>query len=814
MRKIEILAPAGSYESLLGAVHAGCDAVYLGGKSFGARAYADNLEKEEMLRAMDYVHLRDKKMYLTVNTLLKDTELENELYQYLLPYYENGLDAVIVQDIGVMAFIKKYFPKLPIHASTQMTLTTAYGIKAMEDMGVTRFVTSRELQIEEIKKIRKNTKLEIEAFVHGALCYCYSGQCLFSSVLGGRSGNRGKCAQPCRLPYYFYNNKTLLSKKETPYLLSPKDTCTLQLIPELIEAGINSFKIEGRMKRGEYAALTAGIYRKYVDYYEDLGKEGYDKYLKNHREEYEYDQKCLMDLYNRGGFTTGYYQTRNGKSMMTMGRPNHSGVYIGKVTSVKGNKAAFQLEEDIYAQDVLEFRDQYGNPLYDYTVKDTRKKEEGLAKSNFKSGCKIKPGDLVYRTKRNQLLNQLKKDYIETISTIGILGYFSGYLGKPMKLTVALDEISISVETDILEVAKNQPISEAQIEKQLRKTGNAAFFFENLELDIDENIFIPVRKLNELRRMALEKLEEKIAAQWRRKAEPITEEERDVTLPQGDTKMFVLVTKLEQLKQVIQYEWVEGIYLDVPCEEQDIVEEMIEQAVFNHKKVYYVLPYILREKDYIQYEKALKKETPFQKIFYHKKIKGFLLRNYEEVYLIKKYNKELQDKELILDGNLYVFNQRAKEYWTKHDITRTTAPYELNDSELKKMGLKGQEMIVYGHIPLMVSAQCLVKNCKECNRKPDTYQLQDKKGKIYLVKNICRYCYNLIYDQIPISLHSYSEEILRMRPSAVRINFLDETPKEINSILHAFQCMFEKNKKEITEIEWDFTCGHYKKGVK
>ena len=264
MRNVEILAPAGSYESLCGAINGGCDAVYLGGSKFGARAFAENFDEETMLRAIDYVHLFDKKIYLTVNTLLHNEEIEEELFRYLEKYYSQGLDAVIVQDVGVLEFVHRNFPMLPIHASTQMTFTTEKGGEAFKNHGVTRFVTSRELSIKEIQNIRKKTDLEIETFVHGALCYCYSGQCFLSSMIGGRSGNRGRCAQPCRMQYEVREQDGRKLHTE-PYVLSPKDMCTLDCIPDLVDAGIDSFKIEGRMKKPEYAAYTAHLYRKYTD---------------------------------------------------------------------------------------------------------------------------------------------------------------------------------------------------------------------------------------------------------------------------------------------------------------------------------------------------------------------------------------------------------------------------------------------------------------------------------------------------------------------------------------------------------------------
>lgn len=307
--RTELLAPAGSYEGLQAVVKAGADAVYIGGRMFGARAYAKNPEKDEMLEAIDYAHLHGKKIYLTVNTLLKNQELFGELYDFLAPYYAQGLDAVIIQDFGVLSFIKKEFPGLPIHASTQMAVTGPHGAGLIQEAGASRIVTARELSLKEIRDIYERTGAEIESFVHGALCYCYSGMCLFSSMLGGRSGNRGRCAQPCRLPYTAYQQGKQINGKNQSYLLSPKDMCTIEILPELLQAGVYSLKIEGRMKRPEYAAGVTAIYRKYLDLFE------------RHPESYQIeaeDMQELLDLYQRDGFNKGYYQVHNGKEMMAV----------------------------------------------------------------------------------------------------------------------------------------------------------------------------------------------------------------------------------------------------------------------------------------------------------------------------------------------------------------------------------------------------------------------------------------------------------------------------------------------------------------
>ncbi len=316
-KKLELLAPAGSYETFCAVISAGADAVYLGGNAFGARAYANNFSEEELLCAIDYAHIHGREVYLTVNTLFKEQELEHQLYDYLLPYYKQGLDAVIVQDIGAFSFIKKEFPGLDIHTSTQMTVTNRYGAQLMKEMGASRVVTAREMSFAEIKDISDHVDIEIESFIHGALCYCFSGQCLLSSMLGGRSGNRGRCAQPCRLPYEVFDaNKKQITGADRPYILSPKDLCTIEYIPQLAESGIYSFKIEGRMKQAEYAAGVVSIYRKYMDRYLEFGADGY-KVSKE-------DMQKLYDFGNRSGFTKGYYIQHNGKDMITFEKPNHA----------------------------------------------------------------------------------------------------------------------------------------------------------------------------------------------------------------------------------------------------------------------------------------------------------------------------------------------------------------------------------------------------------------------------------------------------------------------------------------------------------
>ena len=306
-KEFELLAPAGSFEILKAVIAAGADAVYVGGSQFGARAYANNFTEEELLEAIDYVHLRGKKLFLTVNTLFKNNEIKDALYDYLLPYYKKGLDAVIVQDFGAIDYIKTYFPDLPIHTSTQMTVTGVEGARFLKNLGVERVVLARELSILEMKKIKEEAEVELEAFIHGALCYSFSGQCLFSSILGGRSGNRGRCAQPCRLPYAVLDESKKEYKKES-YVLSLKDLCGIEYLQQLREAGVYSLKIEGRMKQASYAAGVVSFYRKYIDLEKQVSKD---------------DMQHLYELGNRCGFTTEYFTKHNDKSMITFEKPSY-----------------------------------------------------------------------------------------------------------------------------------------------------------------------------------------------------------------------------------------------------------------------------------------------------------------------------------------------------------------------------------------------------------------------------------------------------------------------------------------------------------
>ena len=815
MRQVEILAPAGSYESLVGAINGGCDAVYLGGSKFGARAFANNLDEETMLRAIDYVHLFDKKIYLTINTLLHNEEIEEELFSYLEKYYMQGLDAVIVQDVGVLSFVHRNFPKLPIHASTQMTFQSEKGGKLLQNYGATRFVTARELSLKEIKQIRQYTNMEIETFVHGALCYCYSGQCFLSSMIGERSGNRGRCAQPCRVPYDVMDLSGR-KIKTPPYVLSPKDMCTLDKIPELVDAGIDSFKIEGRMKKPAYAAYTAFLYRKYVDLYLEYG-ESYEAYLQKHKRELEQDYIKLMDLYNRGGFSEGYFHEHNGPKIMSMVRPNHWGVKVGEIENVQKNRVGIKLEQDLYAQDVLEIRREDGNALYEYTVKDDISKKKGYTETNVKPGMKIAKGMGVFRTRRNALLNEITKNILEQPKKRKVDFYFSGVAGSPMELTCVVGDISITVTGEIVEEAKSQPMEESKIAKQLNKLNATNFQLDNCSIYLNGNIFIPVGQINELRRKAILALEEAIVEEYKRER-PVKKESTCMEEKKKHTTgVVVSVSSMEQAEAVEKFSEIAEIYLDMGVLTEEEIFEILE---FAKKKVYLIFPAILRRKDYKQYEKALSVACKEQKasnslgnLLLHKKVKGFVIKNYEGYELWRNYIKKYTDRECILDYNMYTFNREAKQFWKKQEITHSTASIELNGYEWRKNGCGDQDVIIYGHLPLMTSAQCVKKNTSECTKCSERLVLSDRKfHKNFIAMNRCQYCYNQIYDGIPLSLHEYIEELKELSPKNFRLDFVFESKTEVVMILQYYLQRLAGETINSCPIE-EYTTGHYRKGV-
>lgn len=713
-RDVEILAPAGSMECLRAAVAAGADAIYLGGTKFGARAYAQNLSEEDLVQAIEYVHIHGRKIYMTVNTLLKDREL-NELYAYLLPYYKAGLDGVIVQDIGAVKFIGEYFPEMPVHASTQMTITNTLGADFLKRYGITRVVPARELSLKEIRDMKKQTGLEMECFVHGALCYCYSGQCLLSSMIGGRSGNRGQCAQPCRLPYQ-------TEGKKPADLMSLKDLCTIDILPELIDAWIDSFKIEGRMKQPEYVYTVVKMYRKYADQYLKLQKEGKGK---SSYHVSEADKRELLATYQRRGYCEGYYYQHNGKDMVSLKRPKNG--------------------------------------------------RDGSAEEKPWQDIKV-------------------QEKINGILTLSV--------GNRAKLTVSCGDVTVECIGQEVQAAQKQPLDPARIEKQMRKTGNTEFTFDNLEILIEGNVFLPMQALNELRREGIEELTEQIQMQYRREeagcgmktatagfdsdVDGVTE-----TAGKKECCISASVQNKAQLDTAVNSK-IRYIYLeeDVEFEREDGVQYFL------------AMPYIFRENTIKRYEKMY---TEIEK-----KYDGILIRNWESYAWLKRHEYQ---KEIRSDYNLYIFNRKTKEELRRLGIARGTASVELNDRELARIGIEEQVFIAYGYQPVMISAGCIQKTSASCDGKGGVLSISDRYQKKFAVRRYCRDCYNVMYNSAPLFLADKAEEVHALAPAELRLDFTTESSGQVKEICHAYTLAFEKGCKTEPPMQ-DYTRGHFKRGVK
>lgn len=828
----EILAPAGSMKAMEAAIKAGADAVYMGGSRFGARAYADNPGTDELIEAIRYVHLYDKKIYLTLNTLLKEEELDL-VGDFLLPYYNAGLDGIIIQDPGVFSYVKNNFPGLALHASTQMNITGTASARLLKEAGATRIVPARELSFEEIRQMKEATGLEIETFVHGALCYCYSGRCLMSSILGGRSGNRGRCAQPCRLPYEVNGNQN------GSYVLSPKDLCTISLIPQLCQAGIDSFKIEGRMKNPEYVATIVSIYRKYLD-----------QYLDHPEAEYKVsdeDWNLLLEAYNRGGFTDGYYENHNGQDMMSMERPNHQGLKAGNIDKIRDGKIYFRAEIDIHKGDLIEISMPDGEENITLTSPEDCKKGQ-MFSLNARKLKSIKPGFQLLRTGNPWMKKQLEDNLLSKEKKIRITGQAEFSIGQPAMLKMKLEDgREITVEGDLVSEAQDKPVMEQQLRKPLSQTGTSRFEFISLDIEVDENAFLPLGAVKKLRRQGFETMEQMLMNQnsrtnpenvncWKRESEK--EEGRSVASDtaeiqpsaddtaeglsgtadrtgrfcadnaQAKPKLRVCVEDREKVYPLLHMKEVDGIY--IPFEEFSAAEreELLEKAAKAEKKIFYALPYVFRNYAQKQFEKhweAICKEQPA----------GILLRNIDEFAWVREACKEEEPGfEIIFDQSLYSYNKEAifmYDQWMKGGH-RYTYPLELNSGEWRELPLEQGEMIVYGRIPLMVSAQCVTQNTKGCLGTPGYLAMTDRYQKKFYARRHCKYCYNTIWNGVPLSLQGLKGELEEMLPGSIRLHFTLEKEEEMRQIVRTFY--EEWNGLMITkQMRGDFTRGHYKRGV-
>lgn len=801
MKQIEILAPAGSYASLKAALASGADAVYVGGDKFGARAYAENFTREQLLHAIDEVHLHGKKIYMTMNTLLKEKELMESFVPYFEPYYEQGIDAVIVQDMGVLTMLKKHFPDVAIHASTQMTITNELGARFAKQEGIQRVVPARELHIDEVRKIAE-TGIEVECFVHGALCYCYSGQCLYSSLVGARSGNRGQCAQPCRLPYQ-------VDGKKASYVLSLKDICTLQGIPDLIEAGVCSFKIEGRMKKPEYVAAVTSIYRKYTDWYLQNGRDGFGVEQK--------DMELLMDIYNRGGFHSGYYGQQNGRDMVSLERPNHAGVPALKVIQPQKKQMQVKALTKLHKGDVIEIPWKSESEPENYTLgQDYPKGQVFFIPVRKMKG--LEKDTILSRTRNEMLLKEMKALAEKEIKE-KIKGKLMLSLTKSAKLILSGNGIVVESNGAQAEPAKNQPMDAARISKQMRKTGGTPYEFESLEVEIEDTVFMPMQALNELRRQGIQSLEEAVLEKYRRHRLPFKEcsdskiawnekneknEKKDSCV--GVPGLFVSVEQWEQFLCAKENPYVNRIYTDSTLVQRKTPEEwkqILSLGTKERTQIYLSMPYIFRERAHKIFEKMW--QAGIVELF-----DGVLIRNLESYQFLQEKGYE---KPIILDANVYMFNTQSKEFWRHKKVHGMTAPMELNEKDLNLLGVRDMEMVVYGYIPMMVSAQCVQKTIYGCNGQEAIHYLKDRYKKEFTVKNYCDYCYNIIYNSVPLMLEGEIASIRKLSPAAIRLSFTRETDLEMEVLLRQYGEQIIEDKK-LEPLKMEHTKGHFKRGVK
>lgn len=747
-KRAELLAPAGSFASLKAAVAAGADAVYMGGARFGARAYAQNADQDEMIAAIEYAHLHGCRLYMTVNTLFKENEL-GELYEYLLPYYKAGLDGVIVQDLGALSFIREHFPGIELHASTQMTITSVYGAKELKRLGCCRVVPAREVSLEEIRRIYDETGMDIETFVHGALCYCYSGQCLMSSLIGGRSGNRGRCAQPCRLPYRVYGqeNGTAVNKEDQKCVLSMKDLCTLDILPQILEAGVFSLKIEGRMKSPRYTAGVVRIYRKYLDRYLEYGSEGY--YVEPE------DKKELLDLFDRGGFTSGYYTRHNGRDMIALKE---------KPEFRETNKELFDFLDREYVE--------------------TEKKEpvEGYAylAEGLPSVLTLTCGDISVTVSGQE--PQAAKNQPMTREKV------IRQLGKTGATAFEFTELEAEVCGALF-----LPI---QALNELRREG-----FEALTEAIQ----------NQWRRKAPEAGEVQNGADSGEKssraagcAGPVPDESA------GKRPMYLTVSAEtgDQLSAALAVPEVRRICLDASSFQPERWAEFVQLIHQAGKECYLTLPHIFRTHaiGFFRTYRSCLEQAGFD---------GLLIRAFEEIQWMRE---EQISFSASFDASVYAWNHGAVHTLKEEQAAFITAPWELNSRELepvfeacRREGLPA-ELIVYGRAPMMVSAQCITKTVKGCSKCPSLLWMKDRTGARLPVQNHCAFCYNTILNPLPVSLHGCADSVKRLAPEGLRLCFTIETGEETKAVLNAFAAEFIRGENAEPPFT-EFTRGHFRRGV-
>ena len=805
MKKIELLSPVGDFECLKAAVQNGANSVYFGAANFNARASAANFDLTNLKEAIDYAKLRGVNTHLTLNTLIKDTEFEDAVL-LAKKAYEFGIDAIIVQDLGLARFLIKNFPDLPIHASTQMTVHNLEGALEAQKLGFKRVVLSRELSLEEIQYICSNTNVEIETFIHGALCISYSGQCLFSSMIGGRSGNRGKCAGPCRLPYELsgtlpsssqnQTSKTNNSKSEVStiskgYLLSTKDLCGLEFLPKLIDAGVMCFKIEGRMKTPEYVATVTRIYRKYIDL--ALSNKPYiiD----------EKDVKDLMQVFNRGGFSTGHLDSKANTSLVFPEKPNNMGIYIGNIANLKPNKGHvfINLTDNVSIGDTIEFEKESTK----YTVSELMIKNKNIT-TGFKKQLvevgrmkgNLHIGDKVYKTNSKELSTSSYLSYQEEHKKIDLSACITLKKNSPILLSVStlsntnpiFDDISVSLSSDILPVeAKSQPLDKNRVKSQLNKTKDTIFTFKDIDVILDDNLFLPsIKVLNELRRNALDEILLIANSRILRNSPtlPILNTSTHNNNKKDKKEISILLNILDENKNYNDLKNIDNVYVPLKYFGNKKYENIIKNICENfHAYIY--LPTIIKS----NYTNLL--HNVIDNSIETFKVSGFVVSNISNGDFIYKMKNKYKDRfKFIGNYTLNIYNNKSIQEWKELGINRLTVSPELDKSTIDNIlnnSSVEQELIVYGRTPLMSMNYCLLGKTNKCY---PTCGTQCKSNTKYYLKDRLGFLFPILPDSIQTVSTLYNSKITSICPkdfvnaTSYRIDILGETIDDINNIIN------------------------------
>ena len=805
---VELLSPAGDFECVKAAVQNGADCIYLGGYAFNARAYASNFDKEGLKDAIRYAKLRNVKINFALNTLIKDDEFNDaiELAKYV---YTLGVDAIIVQDLGLARYIIKNLPGMDVHASTQMTIHNLQGVLALEKLGFKRVVLSRELSLSEIEYICANSNAQIEVFAHGALCISYSGQCLLSSTIGARSGNRGRCAQPCRLPYTLIDdNNTELDKG---YLLSPRDLCSLEYIPDLINAGVKSFKIEGRMKTPEYVSVVTSIYRKYID-------------LALSNKEYKIDSndiKKLMQVFNRGGFSTGNLSDEENLNYVYKEKPNNMGLYIGNVSSINKNKGliTFKTTESLSIGDSISLEKEE----HKYTVTELMKNKQNITRAldgdlitigRMKGNISL--GDKIYKLSSKSLTKSITEyNKVENIK-IPLSCTITLKKGSPVTLEVSsLDKgiyssIKISKTSNITPIdAISNPISKERIVEQLLKTTDTPFEFTKINVILDDNTYLPkISAINSLRRDCLKDLEDLAIKKFERvlPKQNLDANFQDLAIKnnkneENKVSISLLLNELNQAYDYSLIENVDKIYLPLKYFGLSKFTETIKY-LSNTYDLYIYLPTIIKD----NYRNII--YNSLDKFIKEFNIKGIVISNLSSINSLAKYIGKL---DIIGNYTLNVFNNYSINELSKLGLNMITVSPELDEntlSNLCKNSIIQTELMVYGKLPVMNIGYCLLGSSNKCYPK---CQMRCNENKKYYIKDRLGYTFRIIPDNIQTVTTIYNSKITsipydKINPSSVRISILDENINEINQIIQAVR-------SENTFSSKDYTYGNLYKQV-